>query len=61
MSTFVVRLVFSEEDRFHGRVRHVGSGEEVQFNSPKEMLAFMEGMNVIDGIRVAEDHRGEED
>ena len=60
MSTFIVRLVFSEDDRFHGRIRHVRSGEEAFFKSQEEMVAFMEGMNVIDGIRVGEDDREEE-
>ena len=60
MSTFVVRLVRSEEDPFRGRVRHVGSGEEAFFNSPEELLSFLEGMHVIDGIRMGEDARGED-
>ncbi|MBN1825985.1 MAG: hypothetical protein JW958_06950 [Candidatus Eisenbacteria bacterium] len=50
MSTFIVRLVPSEDERFHGRIRHVGSGEEALFSSAKEMLSFMEGMSVLDAI-----------
>jgi len=50
MSTFVVRLLGRALDSFHGRVRHVASGEETSFSSPTELVAFMEGVNGVSGL-----------
>lgn len=50
MSTFVVRLLDRALDSFHGRVRHVATGEETSFSSPTELVAFMEGVNGVSGL-----------
>ena len=50
MSTFVVRLLGRALDSFHGRVRHVATGEETSFSSPTELVAFMEGVNGVSGL-----------
>lgn len=47
MSTFVVRLLGRALDSFHGRVRHVATGEETSFSNPIELVAFMEGVNGV--------------
>jgi len=53
MSTFVVRLLGRALDSFHGRVRHVATGEEASFSSPIELVAFMEGVNGASGLGAA--------
>jgi hypothetical protein len=50
MSTFVVRLLGRALDSFHGRVRHVATGEETSFSSPTELVAFMEEVNGVSGL-----------
>ncbi len=44
MSTFVIRLVDRLTESLKGRVQHVGTGEEATFSSPKELIAFIEGI-----------------
>jgi hypothetical protein len=50
MSTFVVRFVGNTTEFFRGKVRHVGTGEEAVFSSASELVAFIEGMNVVSGL-----------
>lgn len=50
MPTFVVRLLGRAIDSFHGRVRHVATGEETSFSNPTELVAFMEGVNGVSGL-----------
>ncbi|MFH1279078.1 MAG: hypothetical protein ABIK65_11960 [Candidatus Eisenbacteria bacterium] len=50
MSTFVIRFFADPSERFHGKVRHVGTGEEVLFTSVAELLTFFEGMSAVRGF-----------
>jgi len=50
MSTFIVRFVGDTADAFRGKVSHVATGEEAVFASPRELLAFLEGMNAVAAV-----------
>ena len=51
MSTFVVRFFSGAQgEEFRGRVRHVGSGEEVAFAGDEELLAFLKEMRTLNGV-----------
>lgn len=59
MSTFVIRFLADPSERFHGKVRHVGTGEEVVFTSVAELLTFFEGMSAVGRLsNVDEDEAG---
>jgi hypothetical protein len=49
MSTFVVRFVGDPSRVFRGRVRHIATGEEKGFAGIRELVAFFEEMNAIQG------------
>jgi hypothetical protein len=59
MSTFIVRFAGPPGVHFRGKVRHVGSGEEAPFGSKRDLLAFFEAMNAVQGAR--EEPVGEDD
>ncbi|MBM3320778.1 MAG: hypothetical protein FJY73_08905 [Candidatus Eisenbacteria bacterium] len=59
MSTFIIRLVHSADEPLRGRVRHVGTGEEATFSSADELLSFMEGIAVLDGLGAESEEEGE--
>lgn len=50
MATFIVRFVDERARSFHGRVRHVASGEESAFADAHGLLAFFERMNVLGAV-----------
>lgn len=55
MMTFVVRFLADPAKKFHGKVRHVGTGEEVLFTSVAELLTFFEGMTAVGGVTSRDD------
>lgn len=59
MSTFVIRFLADPSERFHGKVRHVGTGEETLFTSVAELLTFFEGMDAVRGFSDGEDEETE--
>ena len=48
--TFVVDFVSDPVETFRGKVRHVGTGEEIVFSSPEKLVDFMERMGAAGGL-----------
>ncbi len=53
MSTYVVRLWSRPGRPLRGRVRHVASGEEIDFRAEADLLAFLEGTHAATGLTEA--------
>ncbi|MCP4545152.1 MAG: hypothetical protein GY835_01650 [bacterium] len=53
MSSFVINFMNESKSNFQGKVRHVGSGEEISFATVMELLNFFEEMTLGSEIGIA--------